>query len=40
MRNFIVFITCIALLLCCSIGNAQAQGDAMDMVNTTLPLEG
>ena len=40
MRNFFVFSSGIAILLSVAICNAQPQGITMDMVNTTLPLEG
>ena len=40
MRNFLVFSTGVVLLLFGGIGNAQPQGITMDMINTTLPLEG
>ena len=40
MRNSFVFCAVIALLLSSVTVNAQPQGVTMDMVNTTLPLEG
>jgi dienelactone hydrolase len=40
MRNLFVFSSGIAILLFSVISNAQTQGITMDMVNTTLPLEG
>jgi len=40
MRTLIVFSTGIALFLFSAIGNAQPRGINMDIINTTLPLEG
>ncbi len=40
MRKLFILDTCIAILLFSLAGKAQPQGVTMDMVNTTLPLEG
>ncbi len=40
MHKFLFVLIGIPLLLFCRLGNAQPQGITMDMINTTLPLEG
>ena len=40
MRKLFIFSTIIAFSLCCVTGRAQPQGNMMDRINTTLPLEG
>jgi dienelactone hydrolase len=40
MRTLIALISCIVLLQLCVPAGAQPQGNIMDLVNTTLPLEG